>query len=125
VTRLYNENCVPIPYALRTAVGANSQSVTLLKDLGTQTAASFRLHVAWQPEPSVSPVPATLVDPDPDDLVPATALQWCLGTRTTPQLPAGQLWCLTDQATTIVGGGRMQVTEDLFGSGDPLYARPR
>jgi hypothetical protein len=87
--------------------------------------ASFRLHVEWEPEPSLNPVPATLVDLNPDDSTPATPLVWCLGTSATPQVPPGQAWCLTDQATTIVGNGRMKVTEDLFGTGDPLYVRPR
>ena len=125
VTRLFNAGCTPIPYALRTATTATSQTVTLLKDLGTQTAATFRLHIAWEPEPVQSPIPATLIDPDPNDAISGTPIQWCLGTAAAPVMPTGQIWCLTGQTSTLVGGGDMQVTEDLFGAGDPNYVRPK
>jgi hypothetical protein len=49
---------------------------------------------------------------------------WCDGTPAAPIQPsADEPWCLVDHHTTLAGTDQMQVTEVLYGKGDPGYIR--
>lgn len=96
-------------------------TVTLLKPQGEN--AQFVIEVdAWNPEPATLPLPVTQVDtPAPDHDV-----KWCLGSWSPADpsdvsavsLPSGEVSCLLQQETHIVGGGNMQVTEVFYLDGD-------
>jgi hypothetical protein len=111
--------CVPIPYVLR----SGNDNVELLKDLGDQTAAQFSITITWQPEPAVNPLPASTIDYDGDGPSTAHTVEWCDGSAAAPVLPSGELWCLTNQSATLVGGGNVQVIETYYGAGDPVWLR--
>jgi hypothetical protein len=95
--------------------------VTLLKP--DDVNAQFVIEVdAWDPEPAVLPLPVTQVDtPAPDH-----DIQWCVGSwdpadptdTAGVSLPDGEVSCLLQQETHIVGGGNMQVTEVIYLDGD-------
>ncbi len=111
-----------IPYALTSAGGEISRTMTLIKP--TVPGAKFTIAIGWDPEAAQYPLTrATTIDYFDGNGV--QTIQWCTGPPSAPVLPAGQLWCLTNQAVQSLGGGQIQVTETFFGSGDPAYARPR
>lgn len=127
LTRLPNilgseADCVAIPFVLRTGFEGTTQVVFLGKDLGAQAQfePAFTLTITWEPEPATYPITrATEIDvgdgPHP--------LLWCDGTPAAPELPDGELWCLAGQSAVPAGPGLIQVTEDIFGSGDPQFHR--
>ena len=130
------ENCRLIPYSL----SRDGNSVDLIKNVGTQTQATFTLDVnAWDPEPAVYPVPPTQIDYTPDSTATGPEpMVMCSGTAENPSLPLtpGGVeidqnpvtpnvdgWCVVSTSATIVGDGQMQVTESLYGKGDPRFNR--
>jgi hypothetical protein len=123
-------DCRLIPYSLTRV----DNTIDLIKDVGTQTGATFSLEVNdWDPEPTAYPVPATSIDYTPDSETTApTPMVMCAGDETNPSLPEDlnpttpavvDGWCVVKQSAVIVGGGQMQVTETLYGQGDPRFAR--
>ena len=123
LSRGENANCQPIPYLLRTNDDSSGQSVLLQKDLSGQSGTNFTMQITWDPEPAVNPTPATLIDYDGDGGNPPQPVTWCGGTPASPTLPSGQAWCLTSQHAVLAGSGNVQVTEDYFGAGDPVWLR--
>ena len=123
LTRGQNAECQKIPYLLRTDKTGAAQSVLLQKALGDQVEANFTLTTVWQPEPAVNPLPTTTIDYDGPGGTDPKAMVWCLGTTAAPAPVTGQAWCLTSQKVALVGGGKVQLTESYFGSGDPRWAR--
>jgi hypothetical protein len=124
-----SENCQLIPYTLT----REGNTIDLIKDIGTQTEATFTLEINnWDPEPSQYPVPATQIDYTPrSDESGLEDMVWCDldgdGNPVLPddQIPGGEIdgWCVLYQETNLVGDGMMQVTETLFGKGDPRFNR--
>jgi hypothetical protein len=123
LARGQNASCQKIPYALRTADDGHEQSVLLDKVLGNQAGANFTLTIAWDPESASNPLPATKIDYDGPAGNPPQAAFWCGGTTAAPVSVPGQAWCLTSQQASLVGGGKVQLTERYFGFGDPRWAR--
>jgi hypothetical protein len=128
-----SDDCRLIPYSL----SRDSNTIDLIKNVGTQTEATFTLEVNdWDPEPAQYPVPPTQIDytPKSDETDPVDMVM-CDGTETEPSLPLaeGDLnpttpdaidgWCVVSTEATIVGDGQMQVTETLYGKGDPRFNR--
>jgi hypothetical protein len=72
----------------------------------------------------VVPVPATQVDVDGDGPGGYADLEWCAGVSGgIPILPSGESWCLVEQQSVLLGGGMMQVTQEVYGLTDPNWAR--
>ena len=114
-----------------------------------QANAQFAATIVWPAETTQLPVPVTKIDFDgPTGPLPVVPVQWCTGTAERnpdgtlamypadsndgyidyafidpPELPAGASWCLLDQDVSYVNGGKMQVTEYYYGTGDPFFAR--
>jgi hypothetical protein len=117
-------SCEPVPYLLRTGSEGSEEFVLLEKDLGDQDAARFTMHIAWPDEPApVGSLRLTTIDYDGPGGNPPQTVQWCGGTPSASTLPSGQAWCLVTQHITLAGSGKVTVTEDYFGSGDPRWAR--
>jgi hypothetical protein len=118
------EECVAIPYVLRTGNEGETQFAELLKDLANQAALepTFTLEIEWEPEPATYPIPrVTEIDYlDGDGPHP---IQWCGGIPGDPTLPAGELWCLSGQEGVPAGDGLLVVTERFYGAGDPRFNR--
>jgi hypothetical protein len=117
-----DDDCVPIPYLLRTNDSGAEQTVDLEKDLGAQAALGprFSMTITWEPEAATYPVVrVTQIDygSGPHDV------QWCDGTPADPELPAGELWCLVSQTADLVATDSIRVTESYRGAGDPRWAR--
>jgi hypothetical protein len=117
-------DCDPVPYLFRSNVDGDGQVVLLQKDLTGQSALEprFRMSIAWNPEPAVYPVDRQ-TEIDYDDGGGLHLMQWCEGTAAEPDLPSGELWCITGQSSALVGGGQIQVTEQYYGAGDPSVRR--
>ncbi|MGA7690202.1 MAG: hypothetical protein WCA29_13350 [Jiangellales bacterium] len=130
------DDCRLIPYSL----SREGNTIDLIKNVGTQTEATFTLEVSdWDPEPAEYPVPATTIDYTPDsDATDPVDMVMCGGTPGEPTLPldvdGGETdlntatpitdgWCVVSSFATIVGNGDMQVTEVLYGKGDPRFNR--
>ena len=113
-----------------------------------QANAQFAATIVWPAEATQLPVPATKINFNGPVGPNSPPVQWCTGTaeRNTdgtlamhpadpndifidyafvdpPDLPTGASWCLLDQDVSYVNGGKMQVTEYYYGSGDPFFAR--
>jgi hypothetical protein len=111
-----------IPYALTSAGGTISRTMTLTKP--TLAGALFTIVIAWDPETAQYPLTrATTIDYLDGSGV--HTVKWCDGLPSAPTPPAGERWCLTQQQAQPIGGGMIKVTESFFGIGDPVYARPR
>ena len=123
LTRGQNAQCQKIPYLLRTDKTGSAQSVLLAKVLGSQVDANFTMTTVWQPEPAVNPLPTTTIDYDGPGVNPPTPMKWCLGTTASPLPVPDQAWCLVSQQVSLVGDGKVQLTERYFGFGDPRWAR--
>jgi hypothetical protein len=116
------DDCVAIPYALRPGLEGETQTVLLAKVLGGQEELepAFTLDITWLPEPAAYPIARTTSIDDGSGPVP---LVWCDGTVSAPELPAGVNWCLTGQSAEPAGVGLIQVSESLYGAGDPRFRR--
>jgi hypothetical protein len=116
------EACVAIPYALRSGLDGEAQTVLLAKVLGDQAELepAFTLDITWLPEPAAYPIERTTSIDDGSGPVP---LVWCDGTASAPELPAGVDWCLSGQSAESAGTGLIQVSESLYGAGDPRFRR--
>lgn len=122
-----------LPYALSTErLDNGDQGILFQKD--AEGTSQFRATFTWSVEEAAYPVPPTQIDFTPNTGIDdAAALQWCEGTYDSPQLPsAGDVsWCLVKhtavvQSPTVDGGEttrRMQVTEEVYGLGDPFSFR--
>jgi hypothetical protein len=108
-----------------------------IKVLKEPSDATFTLEItSWLPENAAYPVPATVIDYTPLDGVDDSApMVVCAGTTGSPSLPQGfpdvipggivDGWCVAGQSFELVGGdpAQMQVTETLYGQGDPAFGR--
>ena len=120
--------CVLIPYILETGITDDGkQFVDFYKDLETQVAAQFTLEIHWDPEPAAYPVArVTQVDLDGPGPGAAVDLKWCNppsgGQLWTP--PTAVPWCLVSQHSQVgPANGTIQVTEVVYGFGDPRITR--
>jgi len=112
-----------IGYNLDSTSSASDQTVSF--EFETEEAPSWFGDFTWAPETAVVPVPATQVD--------GTDLEWCSGFSGVdgstgdplPIMPAGESWCLVTQNTILLVDGTMQVTQTIYGSTDPSFARPK
>jgi len=105
----------------------DGNSIDVLKN---PSDATFLLEVnSWLPEPAAYPVPVTTIDYF--DGAGVQDMVVCAGTTSAPGLPGDQIpstdavdgWCVAGQSFELVGDGEMQVTETLYGQGDPRFAR--
>lgn len=107
--------CEPVPYALTVSNVDGIQAVAFEKLGGDSNV--YRTTVTWPIEASAYPLPPTQIrypGGPPHDLL------WCDGTPSVPIMPAtGEFWCLVDHRATLAGSDLMQVTEQLWGQGDP------
>jgi hypothetical protein len=115
-------DCVPVVYALDSGVEGETQFVFLGKDLSAQAQfrPAFTWTIGWLPEAATYPVVRiTRIDTGsgPEPVV------WCGGTPDAPELPPGELWCLSSQTVVTAGTGLIQVTERFYGAGDPRALR--
>jgi len=110
----------------------DGNSIDVLKN---PSDATFLLEVnSWPPEPAAYPVPPTTIDYTPlDGIDNSQPMGVCAGTTSSPSLPPDFVdvipggivdgWCVAGQSFELVGDGKMQVTETLYGQGDPRFAR--
>lgn len=92
----------------------------LFAPTGGDPDATFRGAITWPPETAANPLPATQINFGAGN----QAIKWCAGTYTSPQLPAvTEKWCLVSHQATLVTGGKVQVTEEYYGQGDPFTWR--
>jgi hypothetical protein len=119
------ESCTPA--AVFFEFDRETNRILLLKD---PSATEFVLTVPWEDEATAYPLPATVIDyfdgAGPQDM------NACDGTTATPVLPGDQIpstvdvvdgWCVASQSFELIGDGQMQVTETLYGKGDPAFNR--
>jgi hypothetical protein len=115
ITLQSQAGCEAVSYSLSVSNTNGNQAVAFQKVGGDSNV--YRTTINWPVEASASPVPATQIrygEGPPHDL------QWCDGTPAAPVIPApGEFWCLVDQHVALAGTDQMQVTEQLFGLGDP------
>jgi hypothetical protein len=129
-----NPPCAFIPYVLETGTVGNKQFVDFIKNVQAQQTAQFTIKITWDPEVATYPVSRTTqvsgYGPNGDGA--AVDLEWC-----EPSTTAGQLydlpnpavpWCLVTQSSTmdspaITLPGFIQVTETVYGLGDPRIVR--
>ncbi|MDH5225248.1 MAG: hypothetical protein OEW46_10830, partial [Actinomycetota bacterium] len=121
VTLVDNEACQPKGIAVFT----DPREIELLAG-GSTADVQFLLDVNdWAPEPAVTPIPATLVDPAG---VGDNVGTWCNGTPSSYSMPTGEFWCLLDQHATLAGTDGsgtqlMQVSEVWVLEGDARITR--
>jgi hypothetical protein len=116
------DDCVPVVFALDSGVEGETQFVFLGKDLTAQAdlRPQFTMTIGWLPEAATYPVVRmTRIDTGsgPEPVV------WCGGTPAAPELPPGELWCLSSQNVVPAGAGLIQVTESFYGVNDPRVIR--
>ena len=130
-----SEQCAPIPYELTRA----GNTVTLEKEIGDQTFATFTLDVEWNAEAATYPLTATQIDYTPSTTAAEGGtdpvdMQWCASDDLgNPMLP-GDLnpvtldvvdgWCVTAQSASLVANNKVEVSESYYGKGDPRFLRP-
>lgn len=122
--------CVLVPYILETGTTEGGTGfVDFIKNLETQASAQFLLTIDWLPEPAVYPIPtATEVDYGSGPV----NLNWCEPSTDPDRLydlpPSTEgnpnLWCLVSQNSQVGSiAGEIDVTEVLYGLGDPRVTR--
>ena len=126
VTRLGNQGggtCTPVAYALRTSTDTSGNNIVdLTKDVTNQGGQlpQFTMTIAWPNEPATNPITRQTQIDTGTGLHP---LRWCNGTPTAPTLPPNEIWCLSKQVIVPAGLEQIQVTETLYGLGDPRVLR--
>jgi hypothetical protein len=116
------DDCEPVFFALDSTREGETQVVTLGKDLGAQARLqpAFTMTIRWLPEAATYPVGRTTQIDTGSGPEPAV---WCGGSPDAPELPPGELWCLSSQSAVPAGTGLIQVTEGFYGAGDPRFLR--
>ena len=119
-----SDKCVPIAFALSRV----NDEVTFAKNVDVQPFAEFTLDLTWAAEPSSYPGRVTIVDYF--DGAGEQPMDFCDGTTADPALAGDKVplpddrpdgWCVASQSTVLVGDGKMQVTEKLYGKSDPRF----
>jgi hypothetical protein len=113
---------VEIGYNLSSSVAGSVQTISF--EFEEDELPSWFGSFTWAPETAVVPVPATQVDVDGDGPGGYADLEWCAGVSGgIPILPSGESWCMVEQQSVLLGGGMMQVTQEVYGLTDPNWAR--
>jgi hypothetical protein len=126
-------DCEFVPYILETGTtDGGGGFVDFIKNLDQQASAQFLLSIDWAPEPAVYPIPTTTqVDYDGPGGNPPQDLDWCepgSGGQLyglPPSTPSPTLgYCLVSQFSEVGDiAGEINVTEVLYGLGDPRVTR--
>jgi hypothetical protein len=107
--------CEPVVYSLSVSNTDGNQAVAFQKIGGDNNI--YRATITWPVEASAYPVPPTQIRYGDG---PAHNMLWCDGTPSAPVKPAAnEFWCIVDHHAALAGTDLMQVTEELFGQGDP------
>jgi hypothetical protein len=116
VTLVGGDGCQSVPYAI---TGLNSSAIAFQKLGGTSN--TYNATIVFPVEQSEYPVGPTQIDYG--DTRGLHDLVWCNGTYLAPVAPSGEAWCLRKHDAKLNATGLMQVTEELFGRGDPTWGR--
>ena len=120
VTLQSGTGCQDVPFLLTVSNDNGLQAASFQKVGGTNNV-YYPVTITWPVEASNYPIPPTQIKYGDGPLHP---LVWCDGTPAAPIQPsADEPWCLVDHHTTLAGTDQMQVTEVLYGKGDPGYIR--
>lgn len=120
ITLVDEPGCTPMAYSLTTLMHDDgTQSILFQKD--ADVLHTFRATFVWDVEAAIYPVKPTKIDYG--DGAGLHDMQWCDGTPADPIAPVGDPWCVTGQTSNLVSTDQIQVTETVFGSGDPINLR--